>query len=84
MFNISNFLEKFSKNIKLAELYKKQIIEVIERQTQIKISPKDLEIKNVVVYIKSSPAIKNKIFIYKTELLKEIESLVSTKITDIK
>ena len=72
MFNISSFLEKFSKNINSAELRKKQILEIIEKQTQINIPPEEIEIKDYVLYIKSSPAVKNKLFIYKSKILEDV------------
>ena len=84
MFNISSFLEKFSKNIQNTELHKEKILEIIEKQTQIKISPQDLEIKDYIIFIKSSPAIKNKIFIFKNKILEEISVSVPVKIIDIK
>ncbi len=84
MFNISSFLEKFSKNLKSTEVFNKQILEIIEKQTQIKISPEDLEIKNYIINIKSSPAVKNKLFIYKETILKEISTSLPIKIVDIK
>ena len=84
MLNIAKFLEKFSKNLKSAEIYKKQILEIIEKQTQLQILPEDLEIKNFVLYIKSSPAVKNKLFIFKNKILEEIALTVSTKVVDIR
>ena len=84
MFNISSFLEKFSKNIKSAETSKKQIIEIIEKNTQIKISSEELEIKDYVIYIKSSPAVKNKLFIYKSKILEDISTSISVRIVDIR
>ncbi|MCX6701858.1 MAG: hypothetical protein NTX96_01525 [Candidatus Zambryskibacteria bacterium] len=85
MFNISLFLEKFSKNIQSVEIYKKQILDIIEKYTQIKISPKEIEIKNYIIYLKTSPAILNKIFIYKNKILEEIiQSIPNLKIVDIR
>ena len=84
MFNISSFLEKFSKNLKSSELYKKQILEIVEKQTQINLRPEEIEIKNFVVYIKSSPAVKNKIFIYKNKILEDINMTIPIKIVDMR
>ncbi|HEY4508708.1 MAG TPA: hypothetical protein VJC13_00270 [Candidatus Paceibacterota bacterium] len=84
MFNISSFLDKFSKNVADTEFHKKQVIEIIEKNTQLNISPKDIEIKDCVVYIKSSPAVKNKIFIFKNKILENIINSTSIKIVDIK
>ncbi len=84
MFNIEKYLQKFSKNVADIELYKKQISESIEKHTQINISTSDVEIKNYIVYVNSSPAVKNKLFIYKEKILEDITNSVSIKIVDIK
>ena len=85
MFNISSFLDKFSKNIKLAEVSKEQILKIIEKQTQIKLSPKQIEIKNYIICTLVSPAVKNKIFIYKNKILEDINnSIPDIKIVDIR
>jgi hypothetical protein len=82
MFNISQFLEKFSKNLKNTELQKEKIIEIVKNKTDISISKNEIEINNFILYIKSSPGVKNKLFIFKNSLLEEINN--SIKITDIR
>ncbi len=85
MFNINFFLEKFSKNLSSLEIQKKQIVEIIEKYIHTDILPSDIEIKNYVIYTKSSPALKNKIFIYKNKILEDVVSFVpDLKIIDIK
>ena len=84
MFNISKFVGKFSKNIKSIETDKQKILEIIEKNTQIKILPKEIEIKDYIVYVKSTPAIKNKLFIYKEKILEDISLSLPTKIVDIR
>ena len=85
MFNINKYLERFSKNISSTEIQKKQISEIVEKHTHINILLEDVEIKNYILYIKSSPGVKNKIFIYKEKILEEISSLISSiKIIDIR
>ena len=84
MFNIASFLEKLSKNIKADELSKKQILEIIEKHIQINILPAEIEIKDYVLYVKSSPAVKNKLFIYKTKILEEIAQSLTVKVVDIR
>ncbi len=82
MFNISNFLEKIKGNLNSTELQKRRILEIIENNTGIKIIPENLEIKNYIIYVNISPAIKNKIFIEKNKILGEISKI--TTITDIR
>ncbi len=84
MFNISSFLEKFTKSINSAELCKQQILDIIEKHTQIKLSPEDVEVKDYIIYINSSPAVKNKLFIYKTNILKEISETLPVKVIDLR
>ncbi len=84
MFNIEKYLDKFSKSAKLAELHKGKIIEIIEKQTGLYILPKNIEIKDSIVYIKESPAVKNKLFIYKQTILEEISVSIPIKIVDLK
>ena len=84
MFNISSFLGKFSRHVQYAELEKQHILEVIEKQVSLKLDIKDLEIKNYVLEIHSTPGIKNKLFIHKEQLLKEVNAILSVKIVDIK
>lgn len=84
MFNIEKYLQKFSKNVRLAELHKNKILEIIQKHTQLFILPKNLEIKDGVVFVRESPAVKNKLFIYKNPILEEISTSVPIKIIDIK
>ena len=84
MFNISSFLDKFSKNIKSAELHKEQILEIIEKHTQLKLSPEQIEIKNYIIYTHASQAAKNKLFIYKNIILDDMEKFTPTKVVDIR
>ena len=84
MFNISSFLEKFSKNIKSNEVYKQQIIEIIKTNTQISIPEEEIEIKDYIIYTKSSPAIKNKLFISKEKIMSDLNSVLPIKIIDIR
>ncbi|MFZ2621228.1 MAG: hypothetical protein WAX85_01890 [Minisyncoccia bacterium] len=84
MFNIQKYLEKFSKNIQSSEIYKNQILDIINDNTGLKLSGADIEIKNYIVYIKSGVAVKNKIFISKNKILEYIEKLMPIKIVDIK
>lgn len=85
MFNIEKYLEKFSKEARLVELHKAKILEIIEKNTGLYILPKNVEIKDYILHITDSPAVKNKLFIYKNKIIEEIASLVSDlKIVDIK
>lgn len=84
MFNIEKYLEKFKKNLKSNTLIIEKIVEVVERNTDIKIEKTNIELKDCVVYIKSNPLIKNKIFIYKEKILNDLSKEITDKIVNIK
>ena len=82
MFNIEKYLEKFSKSLRSADVDKKKIIEIVKNQTGLDFFVGDIETKNGVIFLKSSPAVKNKIFIYKQKILDDLNKIL--KITDIR
>lgn len=84
MFNISSFLNKFQKNVADAEDLKMQIINIIKNKTEINTSLENLEIKNNIIYIQASPAVKNKLFMFKEGILEDIQTISSIKIIDIR
>ncbi len=84
MFNIEKLLEKFSRNINSLESVKVNAISVIKTQTGISLLKEDVEIKDYILYIKSSPAVKNKIFIYKQNIIETMKTSTPTRIVDIK
>ncbi|MEI6843615.1 MAG: hypothetical protein WCK48_03895 [bacterium] len=84
MLNIAKYLEKFTKNVQSSEIQKNQIIEILKQQTDLDFTQDSIEIKKYILYIESSPAVKNKIFLYKKAILENIASSTSIKITDIR
>ena len=85
MFNISNYLKKFSVNIDSEESNRLKMLDIIKKHTQIGLGLESLEVKNYIIHIKSSPAVLNKIFIYKNKILEDInETLPNLKIGGIK
>jgi hypothetical protein len=84
MFNISSFLEKFSKNISTQESQIKKICDVILEQTGLVLNPQKIKIQNNILYLQISPAQKNKIFICKQKILEELEKVSQIKIVDIR
>lgn len=84
MFNISSFLEKVSKNIKSKDFYNDKVLEVLNTDLGTQIKIEDIEIKENILYIKTSSSIKNKIFILKNKILDHIELQTKLKLTDIR
>lgn len=83
MFNISSFLEKFTKQIISSENSTKDIQNIIEKQTGIDCSALPFTIRNAVLYIETSPGIRNKIFMSKQSILEELAH-TTPKIIDIR
>ena len=83
MFNIDKFLEKISKSLNSSELNKKQILEIINKEVELSLDRGAIEIKNNIIYLKTFPAARNKIFIEKNKIIDQISKL-SIKILDIK
>ncbi len=84
MLNISKYLEKFVKKLQSESFSNNQILEIINNITSVSLKLEELELKNNIIYIKSSPAVKNKLFIYKEDILKEINLFSKIKIIDIR
>ena len=73
-FNIGSFFDKF-KNAATREMATRQhIIDVIEKNSGVKLEPKSIELKNKIVRFQASPAAKNHIFTKKDSILKDIKA----------
>ncbi len=83
MFNISSFLEKFSKNILSQEANTKEICDIISSKTGIVCDQNKIKIQNGVLYLNISPGAKNKIFMNKNAILDEM-ARTTPKIIDIR
>ena len=83
MLNISKYLEKFAKKLNSENDNQERIIEIIKTKTGLSIQTGDIEIKGNIIKTKTTPAVKNKLFIYKEELLEEINLSSPIKIIDI-
>jgi hypothetical protein len=81
MLNISGFLEKFKKfdQHKTAQL--ENIINNIEKIVGVKVERKNLSIKDGVLFVSGSPALRQEIFLKKQHLLHAIsgEGVVEIK-----
>jgi len=84
MFNISDYLEKFSKVVSFGRQQKKEIQNSIEEVLNIKIDTDSIFIKDGLLSLKVSPAIKNTIYIKKALILKKMEEKGVENILDIK
>jgi len=83
--HIKNYLDKFKNLISTKdEIY--QIVEgVIENNISFKVERKFIQIKAPIIYIKSSPMVRNEIMMKKEKILEDIRKLSPTSnIKDIK
>ena len=81
MLNISGFLEKFKKFDADKSFQLENVAKNIEKTIGIAIPIKNLTIKDRVLYIQGSPALKQEIFLKKHQLL---SLLASEKVVDIR
>lgn len=84
MFNIKKYLDKFSKDLSSIESNKQEVLRVIEKSIGVEVPSDSIEIKDYTVIVSASPAVKNKIFIYKSKILEEIKNNLGLQIVDIK
>ncbi len=84
MFNISSFLIKVRATLKDAESSKSEILSVIKNKSNLDIPADGLDIKNNILYIKASPGVKNKIFMFKNIILEECNKIMGTFLVDIR
>jgi hypothetical protein len=74
MFNISGFLEKFKKFDHSKTLQNENIIRCIEKVIGVTVDKKNLEIKDGILRISGSPALRQEIFLKKEHLLPLIKA----------
>ncbi len=84
MLNISKYLEKIAKNINSGELLNSTIIEIVKKHTNIVLKPEDFEVRDNQISLKTSPTIKNKLFIYKRYITEDIERSTALKNINIR
>ena len=83
--NISSYLEKF-RNIKPPnDSIKKVVIDVISIELGVDLLTENLNVKNNIVYINSSPTLKNEVLFNKKELLGLVnKKLIGKSVFDIR
>lgn len=84
MLNISKYLEKFKKSLESGEILNSTISEVIKKHTGLDLKQGDFELKSNLIVLKTSPGYKNKIFIFKKDIIKDLEENSSLKNVDIR
>lgn len=83
--HISSFLGKVKQLLFKNEEYYEIISQVINRHIFLVVDPKLIKIRGGIIYIQSSPLVKNEIMIHKRGILSDIsEVLTERKFTDIR
>lgn len=69
MFNIEQYLKKFSLRINDVSGKKIAVIKILQETSGVTILKEDLEIKESVLYVKAKPIIKNQLFLKREKIL---------------
>lgn len=79
MEGLGSLLEKFKKLLSSTEAYKKDVLNCINSVSRANLTPKDLIIKEQVIYIKANPTTRTEIYMKKGLILKELQALIRSK-----
>ncbi|MFA5933986.1 MAG: hypothetical protein WC795_02075 [Candidatus Paceibacterota bacterium] len=81
---ISNLLEKFQNIIHSNDIIRKSIQESIQKYTNVLIEKENITIKPQIIYIRTTPTIKNEIILKKQKILEDIgQKIEKPKLNDI-
>jgi len=83
-FNIGEYLKKFTKITPPDDFLKEIILEGVKTEIGIDIDKKNITVSGGIVYIKTSPIIKNEIFMKKEKIISIIKEKQTIKIADIR
>jgi hypothetical protein len=64
---LEGFLAKFSNLMKTSRDSKKTVLEVFQKVLGIGLDEKEIEVKSHVLYLYTSPAVKNEIYMHKVK-----------------
>lgn len=74
MFNITNFLHKFTKIHSGNTAINGSICNAIEKVADIRVDSKSFLVENGILRLNLSPVVKNEIYMHKSKILSEINS----------
>ncbi|MBI2096310.1 MAG: hypothetical protein HYT43_01600 [Candidatus Taylorbacteria bacterium] len=84
MFNISSFFAKFKKLGLDKEREKAAVLEVLREVLPVEIKDEVVRIKDGIIRLSGSPALKSAVFLKKQEILEKIKSLTDKSFLDIR
>jgi len=73
MFNIEQYLKKFSLRIDDVTLQKEKVILIFKDRLNVVISKEDIEIKNSMLTLKLRPIIRSELMLKKEKILEELK-----------
>ncbi len=79
MKELSGFLDKFKKIFSGAKFQKDAILSIINSTAKIQLDEKDIEVKDFKITLKTSPAVKNAIFMRKQKILEGLKAALGNE-----
>ncbi len=77
---LANYLEKFKKILVDGPEKKRHISSTIQLITKITLGQEQIAVKDGVVYITASPALKNELFINRKRITEDLQKLLNTSV----
>ena len=78
-FNIGDFLKKFNALVPQEKIIKDELIRVVSAETGIFLSKDEISFHGGVVFLKTTPATRNELFMRKKALLSEMKKSLGDK-----
>ena len=78
-FNIGDFLKKFKTLVPQEKIVKDEMIQVVLIKTGILLSKEEISFNNNVVFLKTTPATRNELFMRKQSILSEMKKRLADK-----
>lgn len=78
MNNLGDYLDKFKKIFSSSKFQKDAVLSIIKNVGKIELKPEDIDIKDFKVILKTSPAVKNAVFMYKQKILIALKEELGT------
>jgi hypothetical protein len=74
MNNLGGYLDKFKKIFTSTKFQKDAVRSVINHHAKIELGENDLEVKDYKIILKTSPAVKNAVFMRKQKILEDLKA----------
>ena len=82
--NIKEFLEKYRAKLSEAEGKQEDVIAIIATITQVTLSPEMFSVERGILILRTSPVIKNELFMYKEKILSALRERGRKDIVDMR